>query len=127
MARREIQSDGARMNVPAPAESASSGQDGGWFEEFARVTFDLSMTLNRTVILSGIIALGALAFVYLGAYTERYYVAAGAMAVFALAMLVFGAAIFYTAWAVFIGSVKWWRANRRGSAESEKQQITNCD
>ena len=127
MAKRGIQRGGAAQNAPASAESASSGQDGGWFQEFGKVTFDLSMTLNRTVILSSIIALGALAFVYLGAYTGHDYMAAGAMAVFALAMLVFGAAIFYTAGAVIIGSVKWWRAKRHGAAESEEQQIANHD
>ena len=127
MARRDIQSGRAAQNAPASAEPASSGQDGGWFQEFGKVTFDLSMTLNRTVILSGITALGALAFVYWGAYTEHDYVTAGVMAVFALAMPVFGAAIFYTAGAVIIGSVKWWRAKRHGAAESEEQQIANHD
>ena len=119
MARRDIQSGGVVQDGPA-AESSLLRRGGGRFQEFARVAFDLSLTLNRTVILTSIIAIGAIALIYWGAYTERYFIMAGAMAVFALAMLVWAAAlIYYTAWAVLIGSVKWWAANRRGPSDQK--------
>ena len=80
------------------------------------------MTLNRTVIFTSIIVIGAIALIYWGAYTEHYYVMAGAMGVFALAILVWGGAVIYTAWTVLSGSVKWWRINRRGPS-SQKESI----
>ena len=101
-------------NEEASSESSSRQQTAGRLEEFSKVAFDLSLTLNRTIILTSVIAIGAIALIYWGAYTERYLIMAGAMAVFALAILVWAAAVIYTAWAVLIGSVKWWVANRRG-------------
>ena len=113
MARRDIQSGRVVRNEEA-SSSSPRPQTAGRLEEFSRVAFDLSMTLNRTVMFTGIIAIGAIALIYWGAYTERYLIMAGAMAVFALAILVWAAAVIYTAWAVLIGSVKWWVAHRRG-------------
>ena len=114
MARRDIQSGRVVRNGEVSPESSPHPQAAGRLEEFSRVAFDLSLTLNRTVIFAGIIAIGAIALIYWGAYTERYLIMAGAMAVFALAILVWAVAVIYTAWAVLIGSVKWWAANRRG-------------
>ena len=119
MARRDIQSGQVVRNEEASSESSPHPQTVGRLEEFSRVAFDLSMTLNRTVMFTGIIAIGAIALIYWGAYTERYLIMAGAMAVFALAILVWAAAVIYTAWAVLIGSVKWWVAHRRGPSDQK--------
>ena len=114
MAGQDVQSSGVAQSEATSVASAPSRPVAGQFEEFSKVAFGLSMTLNRTVILTGIITIGAMALIYWGAYTEHYYVMAGAMAVFAPAMLVWAGAVVYTAWAVLSGSVKWWAANRRG-------------
>ena len=119
MVRRDIQSGGVVQDGLASAESGLIRHGGGRFQEFARVAFDLSLTLNRTIILTSVIAIGTIALIYWGAYTERYLIMAGAMAVFALAILVWAAAVIYTAWAVLIGSVKWWVAHRRGPSDQK--------
>ena len=112
MAGQDIQSSGVAQSEATSVASAPSRPAEGRFEEFSRVASDLSMTLNRTIILVGIIVIGAIALIYWGAYTEHYFIMAGAMGVFALAMPVWVVANAYVAWAVIRGSVKWWAANR---------------
>ncbi len=119
MAGQDIQGSRAVQSESVPVESVPSRRVEGRFEEFSRVASDLSLTLNRTIILVGIIVIGAIALIYWGAYTEHYYVMAGAMAVFALAMLVWIVANAYVAWTVARGSVKWWAANRRERSRQE--------
>ncbi len=114
MAGQDIQGSRAVQSESVPVESVPSRRVEGRFEEFSRVAFDLSMTLNRTVIFTSIIAIGAIALIYWGAYTEHYFIMAGAMMVFAPAILVWAGAVVYTAWAVLSGSVKWWATHRRG-------------
>ena len=87
----------------------------GWFMEFSKVLFDLSLTLNRTFIIISVIALGAIAVAYWGAYTEHHRIAGGAMAVVGLTMLAYTAATAYMLWAVITGVIKW-RASRRSNA-----------
>ena len=105
MAGQDIQSSGVAQSEATSAASAPSRPAEGRFEEFSRVAFGLSMTLNRTIILTSI---SAIALIYWGAYTEHYYIMAGAMAVFALAILVWGFANCYVLYKIVIGSVKWW-------------------
>lgn len=119
MAGQDIQGSRAVQSESVPVESVPSRRVEGRFEEFSRVASNLSLTLNRTIILASIIAIGAIALIYWGAYTEHYYVMAGAMAVFALAMLVWIVANTYVMWTVARGSVKWWATNRRKYAGQE--------
>ena len=78
------------------------------------------MTLNRTVIFTSIIVIGAIALIYWGAYTEHYYVMAGAMGIFALAIVVWAFANCYVLYKVVVGSVKWWSGRLGGSSHKDK-------
>lgn len=84
------------------------------------MAFDLSLTLNRTIILTSVIAISAIALAYWGAHTEHYYVMAGAMGVFALAILVWGFANCYVLYKVVVGSVKWWTGRLDGTGHKDK-------
>ena len=108
------------LPVSDTANSAELRQDSGWFPEFSRVAFNLSLTLNRTIILTSVIAIGAIALIYWGAYTERYLIMAGAMAAFALAMLAWVVANAYVTWTIISGSVRWWTARRNGTCQNDK-------
>ena len=108
------------LPVSDTANSAELRPDSGWFPEFSRVAFDLSLTLNRTIILTSVMAIGAIALIYWGAYTERYLIMAGAMAAFALAMLAWVVANAYVTWTIISGSVRWWTARRNGTCQNDK-------
>ena len=77
---------------------------------------ELAGTLNRTLIIIGIIVLGSLALAYWGAYTEHYRIAVGAMAVFGLAALAWSIAGAYVLWVNGRAIVKWFFARRRGAS-----------
>lgn len=99
----------------APAAASQHPKDTGWFADLAGVLFELAGTLNRTFLITGIIAVGAAAIAYWGAGSGRYYVAAGAMAVFGLATLVWCIASVYLL-CVNIGAIAKWALARRRSA-----------
>ena len=119
MAGQDIQSSGVAQSEATSVASAPSRPAEGRFEEFSRVAFGLSMTLNRTIILTGIIVIGAIALIYWGAYTEHYYVMAGAMVVFVPAILVWGFANCYVLYKIVIGSVKWWTGRLNGTDQKD--------
>ena len=71
--------------------------------------FDLTLTLNRTVIFIGVIGLVAIGVAYLAASAQQPNVAAAALSVFALAFLGWLAITGYRIWLVVTGSRKWWK------------------
>lgn len=99
----------------APAVASQCPKDTRWFTELAGVLFELAGTLNRTFLITGIIAVGAAAIAYWGAGGGRYYVAVGAMAVFGLATLVWCIASVYLLCVNISAIVKWALARRRGT------------
>ena len=105
-----IADDGPVSRLETPRHSA------GWFVDFSRALFNLSLTLNRTFTVLGVVALGAIAVAYWGAYTGRDWIAVGAMAVVGLAMLAYTAATAYMLWTVITGLIKWKAGRRAGHA-----------
>lgn len=84
--------------------------------ELVDVLFELAGTLNRTLIIIGIIALGSAALAYWGAYTEHYRIAVGAFVVFGLASLAWCIAGTYVLWLNGRAIVKWFIARHRSVA-----------
>ncbi len=119
MAAHDVQSRPNANGVSTVAEpTPPPRKDAGWFVEFSDVLSDLSVTMNQAFLIIGVITITATAVAYWGAYTEHYYIAVGAMAVFGLSMLAWTIATLRMLWVVISGSYRWW-ANRRSGSPGE--------
>ena len=98
----------------APGETAERPKNVRWYIELPYVLSKLAFAFDRLYIIIGVIAIGAVAVAYWGAYTERYSMALGAMAMVALAMLAWTAVTIRMLWVIAKGIVKW-RASRRAA------------
>ena len=117
MATRDVQNEQIADAGLAATEASAGHKDTDQFVAFSRMLFDLTFTLNRTVILIGIIGLVAIGVAYLAASAQQPNVAAVALSVFALAFLGWLAITGYRIWLVVTGSRKWWKARRSGQGQ----------
>ena len=117
MATRDVQNEQIADAGLAATEASAGHKDAGQFVEFSRMLFDLTLTLNRTVIFIGVIGLVAIGVAYLAASAQQPNVAAAALSVFALAFLGWLAITGYRIWLVVTGSRKWWKARRDSSGQ----------
>ena len=106
-----------------PAETTENPKTTKWYVELPYVLTKLASAYDRAFIIIGVIAIGAAAVTYWGAYSERTYVTLGAMAIVGLAMLAWTVVTIRMLWVVATGFFEW-RATRRsagpviGSTES---------
>ena len=98
-----------------PAETTENPQTTKWYAELPYVLNNLAFGFDRAFVIIGVIAVGATAVAYWGAYTERNYIALGAMAIVGFAMLAWSGVTIRMLWVVAKGVVKW-RTSRRNAA-----------
>ncbi len=98
-----------------PAETTENPKTTKWYVELPYVLNNLAFGFDRAFVIIGVIAVGAAAVTYWGAYSERTYVTLGAMAIVGFAMLAWAAVTLRMLWVVAKGVLKW-RANRRNAA-----------
>lgn len=112
MSTHYIESGGVTSG--SPAEVAEKPQNAKWYVELPFVLTNPASAYDRAFIIIGVIAIGAVAVAYWGAYSERTYIAFSAMAIVGLAMLAWSAVTVRMLWVVAKSFFEW-RATRRSA------------
>jgi uncharacterized membrane protein len=126
MATQDVESGRIVNDGPAgettPVEAAEKPKNTKWYVELPYVLNNLAFTFDRAFVIIGVIAVGATAVAYWGAYTGHYYVAVGGMVIVGLAMLAWIVATTRMLWVVAKGVVRWQASRRSNSPINESTE-----